>query len=84
MNYKTAQIAKFTEQQIDNEVKNFTFDFTLNSQISDVKGLNFRAKIIDVELAENGMPFNFVVIVNGETEKKDINVLNVSEMLFIN
>lgn len=82
--YKTAQIVKFTEQQIDNEVKNYTFDFTLNSKIEDIEGLSFRAKIIDVELAENKMPFNFVVIINGESEKKDINILNVFEMLFIN
>ncbi len=82
--YKTAQIVKFTEQQFDNEVKNYTFNFTLNTKIEGIEELCFRAKIIDIELSENKMPFNFVVIINGESEKKDINILNISEMLFIN
>lgn len=83
-NYKTAQIVKFTEKLIDTEVKNYTFDFILNSKITNIEGLSFRANIIDVELAENRMPFNFVVIINGESETKDINIVNISEMLFVN
>jgi hypothetical protein len=83
-NYKAAQIVKFTEMLIDHEVKNYTLDFILNSEIINIEGLSFRAIIIDVEVAENRIPFNFVVIINGESEKKDINIINISEMLFVN
>lgn len=83
-NYKHSEIVKLTELEIDAEIKNNSFDFLLNSKVSNIENLTFRARVIDIDLAENNLPFNFVVIIKGETEKKEIYILNVSELNYIN
>ena len=81
-NFTTTEILKFTEKEIDDLFINNTFEFETYSKIGENK-YKFKAIILDQTLAINTKPFDLQIIIIGETNIIDLNIINIKSMKYI-
>ena len=82
-NYFYYQIAKFSEKDFNQKIIGNTFEFKLSSKQLESVGLTIIAKVINLELAENYLPFSFVVSNNEKAEQFEILINKIVEMKYV-
>lgn len=78
-NYTANEILKLTEKQIDDLIIGNTFEFETNSKDID-KEYKFNALVLNQTLSMNGKPFDLKIIIEGEKEEKNLNIINIKSM----
>ena len=78
-NYTANEILKLTEKQIDDLIIGNTFEFETNSKDID-KEYKFNALVLNQTLSMNGKPFDLKIIIEGEKEEKNLNIINIKSI----
>lgn len=74
------EIIKLKETDIDNFIIGKTFLFRTNSKDS-TKEQEFKAKVIELNLSSEGIPFDFDIII--ENEVKNILIVGIKSMKYV-
>jgi hypothetical protein len=79
--YTFKEIVCFNEEDIDNLIIGYKFEFEINSIDSDLP-VNFIAYVIDQNLAISRKPGQLKIIIDGEsdTNSKLLSILNIKSM----
>jgi hypothetical protein len=76
------EIIKLNENDIDNLIIGNTFLFKTNSKDSD-KEIEFKAKVIALNLSFEEEPFNFEIIIENEDEIKNLLIIGIKSMKYV-
>lgn len=81
-NFTANEILKLTEKEIDELIINNTFEFETNSEVKDKK-CKFRALVLEQTLAINVTPFDLQILIEGEINPIDLNVISIKSMKYV-
>ena len=93
-NFTANEILKLTEKEIDDLIINYTFEFETNSEIEtnsksetdlnlEDKKCKFTALVLDQTLADNTLPFDLQILINGKIETIDLSIINIKSMKYV-
>lgn len=81
-NFTNYEILNLNEKDIDDLILNNTFEFETNSKDSD-KDFTFKALVLEQSLAMNRKPNDLKILISGEINSKDLNIINIKSMKYI-
>lgn len=81
-NFTNYEVLNLNERQIEDLIISNAFEFETNSKDSN-KEVKFNALVLDQSLGMNGKPFDLQILIEGETKSKDLSIINIKSIKYI-